>query len=79
MMCHLQDQERQLLNCTLGAGDLERRRPGLLRGGVLRLCLSLKGDDRRLGGERGKRPRGDRGLQAHICPETRMLSCDKGT
>ena len=51
---------------TLGAGDLERRRPGLLRGGVLRLCLSLKGEDRRLGGERGKRPRGDRGLQAHM-------------
>ena len=51
---------------TLGAGDLERRRLGLLRGGVLRRCLSLGGDVRRLGGERGKRPLGDTALQSSI-------------
>lgn len=58
---------------TLGAGDLERLRPGLLRGGVLRLCLSLGGDDRRLGGDRGKRPLGDIGLQTITCSETHVL------
>lgn len=57
-------RKKQFLKHTLGAGDLERLRAGLLRGGVLRLCLSLGGDARRLGGERGNRPRGDIGLQA---------------
>lgn len=63
-----------MLKHTLAAGDLERLRPGLLRGGVLRLCLSLGGDDRRLGGERGKRPRGDIGLQAVVHSE--MVCCE---
>ena len=53
-----------ILLLTLPAGDLVRRLAGLLRVGVLRLCLSLGGEaTRRRGGERGKRPLGEIGLK----------------
>ncbi len=49
---------------TLPAGERVRLRAGLLRVGVLRRCLSRMGEAaRRRGGERGRRPLGDTGLQ----------------
>lgn len=49
---------------TLAAGERVRRLPGLLRGGDLLLSLSLAGDSRLRGGERGKRDLGgDKGLR----------------
>lgn len=49
---------------TLPAGERVRLRAGLLRVGVLRRCLSRRGEaGRRRGGERGRRPLGDTGLQ----------------
>ncbi len=60
---------------TLPAGDLVRLRAGLLRVGVLRLCLSLGGEaTRRRGGERGKRARGDTGLQTKTYPDFFLFS-----
>ncbi len=49
---------------TLPAGERVRLPAGLLRVGVLRRCLSRIGEAaRRRGGERGRRPLGDTGLQ----------------